>query len=201
MSLLKKRFLVGVATLVLTTHIGCMTSDAQTSNATRIVAAALPLPENLRADATVITITDDGTATVLKKGSNGMVCTNTSTTETFSAYCFSESFFALLNRATALSKQLRTPDTSKPVTDAMEKEIKAGKLSLPSQTTVGFVMRGPMNGYSPATNTTTTEIKSWQTIQVPFATGKTTGLPEQPTKGLPWVMATGTWMAHIMVEH
>jgi hypothetical protein len=188
--------------MVLVTHLSCKTSEAQTPDATsRIVAAALPLPEHLRADATVIATADDGTTTTLKKGSNGMVCTNASTPDTFSAFCFNESVFALLNRATELSKQLGSPDTSKPVTDTMEKEIKAGKLYLPPQTTVGFAMRGPIIGYNPASNTTTTEIKSWQMIVVPYATGKTLGLPEQPSKGLPWVMAAGTWMAHIMIEH
>jgi hypothetical protein len=161
----------------------------------------LPLPEHLRADATVIKTASDGTATILKKGSNGMVCTNASSPETFSAFCFNESIFALLNRATELSKQMGSPDTSKAVTDAIEKEINAGKLNLPSQTTVGFAMRGPINGYNPATNTTGAEIKSWQMIMVPFATGKTLALPEQPIKGVPWVMAAGTWMAHIMIEH
>jgi hypothetical protein len=130
-----------------------------------------------------------------------MVCTNASTRDTFLAYCFNESFFALFQRATELSKQLGVPDNSKPVTDAVEKEIKDGKLTLPRETTVGFSLTGPMTGYNPATNTVNADIKSRQMIQVPFATGKTLALPEQSSKGMPWVMAAGTWMAHIMVEH
>ena len=58
-----------------------------------------------------------------------------------------------------------------------------------------------MTSYNSATNTVADDVKSWQMIMVPFATGKTLALPEQSSKGMPWVMAAGTWMAHIMVEH
>jgi hypothetical protein len=196
------RFLAGVVSLFGITTLVCIAAEGQTPDtATLIAAGTLPLPEHLRAGATVVTQTNGGASTVLKKGANGMVCTNASTRDTYSAYCFSEPVFALFQRAAELSKQLSVPDTSKPVTDAVEKEIKGGKLALPRETTVGFALSGPMTGYNPATNTVTGYIKSWQMIMVPFATGKTLDLPEQSSKGMPWVMAAGTWMAHIMVEH
>ena len=54
----------------------------------------------------------------------------------------------------------------------MDKEIKAGKLPLPAQPTVGFAMRGPINGYNPATNAANSEIRRWQMVQLPYATGR-----------------------------
>ena len=189
---------IGLAVLI---TVAPLSARSQTNDvASRVAAAVLPLPEAMRADATVVSSPSSGNV-VLRKGTNGMVCTDETTAETFSAYCFNESFFVLLKRATELSKQLGSPDTGKPVAEALEKEIKAGKLTLPVQSSVGFAMRGPMKAYSPATQTVSGEIKSWQMVQVPYATGKALALPEQSSPGMPWVMAAGTWMAHIMIEH
>ena len=45
------------------------------------------------------------------------------------------------------------------------------------------------------------EIKSWQMVIIPYATGASLSLPEKRTPGFPWVMNSGSPMAHIMVEH
>lgn len=190
---------IGVAVVI---GLGSVAAEAQTSNSARPVeAAALPLPEHLRSGAAVVRQADDGATTVLKKGTNGMVCVDATEKDTFLAYCYTEAVFAVFRRAAELSKQLGSSDMGMAVSDAIEKEIKAGKLTLPRETTVGFAMMGPIRGYNPATNTVNSDIKAWQTIMVPYATGATLGLPEKPSKGMPWVMHPGMWMAHIMIEH
>lgn len=189
---------VGVAVLNVMAPINAQSQVSDT--ATLIAVAVLALPESMRAEATVVRKTSSGVVT-LRPGSNGMICTNASSGDTVLAYCFKESFYALLKRADELSKQLDSPDNGKLVGGAMEKEIKQGKLTLPAQPTVGFAMRGPISAYNPVTNAASREIKRWQMIQVPYATGKALALPEQHSPDMPWVMAAGTWMAHIMIEH
>ena len=201
MSLFHRRLLVVIVILVLISHIGYRTLQAQTNDSARIAAAVLPLPEQMRSGATVVSQADDGTIVVLRNGSNGQVCRNDSTKETFIAYCVHQSFFSLLKRAGELSKQLSSPDTGKVVADAMDKEIKAGKLTLPTQPIMMFMLEGPISGYSPATNTVNAELKRFQMVHVPYTTGKALALPEQPSVGMAWVMASGTWLAHIMIEH
>lgn len=181
---------------------GAFPANAQTSRAPHAVeAAVLPLPEHLRAGATVVLQADDGTSTILRKGTNDMVCVDATTTDTFLAYCYTQTVYKVYQRAAALGKQLHTSDMDMGVADSIEAEIKRGKLTLPREPTVGFALMGPIHGYDRATNSVNGEIKSWQTIMMPFATGAALGLPEAPAKDMPWVMHPGMWMAHIMIEH
>jgi len=62
-------------------------------------------------------------------------------------------------------------------------------------------MRGPLSGYNAATNTVSGEIKAWQMVMLPYATGASLSLPDKPNANMPWVMNAGTWAAHIMIEH
>lgn len=182
---------------------GGMGAAAQTPprSARPIEAAVLPLPQPLRAGATIVRQTEDGATTVLRKGTNDMVCVDATKSDRFLAYCYPRAMFAVYQRAAQLAKQLGSTDMAMDVADAIEREVKAGKLNLPRATTVGFAMMGPIRGYNAATNTANADIKPWQTIQIPFATVASLGLPEKPEKGMPWVMHSGMWMAHIMIEH
>ncbi len=185
---------------------------AQSTDNAFIKAAVLPLPESLRAGATVVSY-QDGTYTTARKGSNDMVCIHEQSEGTgkayksgkiFWAHCYNESIFAIMKRRNVLRMELarggKTVD-AKVLDETIESEIKSGKLKLPPHTTIGFQMRGPLSGYNAATNTTTAEIKSWQMVIIPYATGASLSLPEEPTPGLPWVMGSGGPMAHIMIEH
>jgi hypothetical protein len=180
------------------------TWSRQNDNAARIASALLPLPESMRAGATVVSV-DKGIETVLRKGTNGMVCTaDAPGDQVFSVNCFHESIYAALRRADELRAELArsgVPVTGKSLDDAIDKEIKAGKLKSPLTPSIGFQMRGPLSGYDPQTNTVSKEIKTWQMIMLPHATGSSIGLPEKPEGDMPWVMGAGTWGAHIMIEH
>jgi hypothetical protein len=89
---------------------------------------------------------------------------------------------------------------AKMVNDVLDGEIKAGKLKLPDHPTMGFQMRGPLSGYNEAKNSVSSAIKAWQMVIIPYTTGASLSLPEKPTEGMPWVMSSGTWSSHIMVE-
>jgi hypothetical protein len=178
-----------------------------------IKAALLPLPEPLRGGATVVNSEAGGKYTVLRKGTNDMVCIHEPSEgagrayqsgKVFWVHCYNESIFAWMKRRAELANDFaragKTVD-AKVLNDAVESEIKSGKLKLPAHPTTGFQMRGPMSGYNAAANTVSSEIKSWQMVIIPYATGASLSLPEEPTPGLPWVMGAGSAMAHIMVEH
>jgi hypothetical protein len=168
-------------------------------DSSRIAAAVLPLPESLRPTATVVKI-ENGTETVLRKGSNGIVCSADQPGDAFFyVACFHETFRALNRRAAELSRELKV--TGKALDEVLDREIKAGKLKLPLTPSIGFQMRGPVSGYDAATNTVSKEIKTWQMVILPYATGASLSLPERPESDMPWVMYAGSVLAHIMIEH
>jgi hypothetical protein len=57
------------------------------------------------------------------------------------------------------------------------------------------------------TGAVTSYMESWQSLHVPFATAKDLGLPDESTVSdaqrtqMPYVMLSGTWWAHVMIEH
>jgi len=169
----------------------------------QIASAVLPLPEDQRATATVMGYGADGKPNVtLRKGTSNVVCTaDRPGDNTFYVNCFHEAILRLLNRSVELSAELKAPGNSPAVNQAIEKEIKDGKFTLPSQVTMGFQMRGPLSGYDPKTNSTTSAINNWQMVIMPHTTGAALGLPTEPKGSMPWVMDSGTWISHVMVQH
>jgi len=168
-------------------------------------AAVLPLPEELRSAATIVERGVNGQYKVVRKGGNGIVCSAGKTTDgNFHASCAHELIFAAQMRRAALEGEFGKagkPTDAKTLTAALTDEIKAGKVKLPDHPTTEFRMSGPASGYNAAANTVSSEIKKWQMIHIPFATGASLSLPEKATPGMPWVMGSGMWNAHVMVEH
>jgi hypothetical protein len=175
-------------------------------------AAVLPLPEAMRSGATVVSLGKDGAYSIVRKGSNDMICTaaivpsSTAPAERLiNASCYHRLVFEAQRhgaaRAAAESRQTGKTVPSQAMAEAMEGEIKAGKIKLPDHPTTGFLLRGPATGYDATNNTVDGTVKVWQIIIIPFATGASLGLPEERTAGMPWVMSSGSWMAHVMVEH
>lgn len=176
-------------------------APAETNQSQQIAAAVLPLPPSMRADATVVSMAEDGKTTVLRQGTNGLFCAEHLTDKMFVAHCFPESMREAVVRRGELTREAGKNASAAKIDEEMNREIKAGKIHLPEHPVVMYQMRGPINGYDPATNQATSAIKTWQMIMTPYATGATLGLPDKKTEGAPWVMNAGTWGAHIMVEH
>jgi hypothetical protein len=177
-----------------------VTMRAQTpTSEQQIAAAVLPLPESLRAGATVLGYDDKLNLVTLRKGSNAMVCTaDRPGDDQFDVRCYNESFMPAINRARELRRQGLQGSA---VDQAMEKEIKAGSIQLPGHATAGYRMLGPIAAYDPATNTVTSEIRRWQSLHLPFQTAAELTLPTESKRDMPYVMASGTWWAHVMIEH
>jgi hypothetical protein len=167
----------------------------------QIAAAVLPLPPVMGEKATVFGYAPDQTLVKLRDGSNGMVCTaSLPGGETFDARCYHESFMPVIRRLRELyGRDLPQEEVYRTI----DAEVKSGKLVLPDHPTAGYRMLGPMSAYDPATNKAGKEISSWQSIHFPYKTAAELGLPEegQVPRTIPYVMESGTFWAHVMIEH
>jgi hypothetical protein len=167
----------------------------------QVAAAVLPLPDALRAQATVIGYAPDFRLITLRAGTNGMVCTATRPgDQDFDVRCYQESFMPIVRRMRELYGQ-GLP--GKEVYRVVDSEIQSKKLPLPANPSAGYRMLGPISDYSPATNSVGPEIECWQSIHFPYKTAAEIGLPEEGKvpRTFPYVMGSGTFWSHVMIEH
>jgi len=176
--------------------------SAQVPSASQQIAAAvLPLPEVMREHATVLGYAPDLSLVTLRQGSNGMVCTASRPGDSeFDVRCYHESFMPVVRRMRDLHSQGVKGDEIYRTIDA---ELKAKKLAIPDHPTAGYRMLGPISAYQVTTNTVGKEIESWQSVHFPYKTAAEIGLPEegQVSSTMPYVMASGTFWSHVMIEH
>jgi hypothetical protein len=167
----------------------------------QIAAAVLPLPEVMREHATVLGYAPDLSLVTLRKGTNGMVCTASRPGDAeFDVRCYHQSFMPVVRRMRDLHSRGVKDDEIYRTIDA---EVKAKKLAIPDHPIAGYRMLGPISAYQPATNTVGPEIESWQSVHLPYKTAGEIGLPEegQVSPTMPYVMASGTFWSHVMIEH
>jgi hypothetical protein len=167
----------------------------------QIAAAVLPLPEGLRAGATVVGYGPDLKLVTLRAGSNGMVCTGMRPGSTqFDVRCYHESFMPIVRRIAELREQgLGRQEIDR----AIDAAVQSKRLALPTSPAAGYRMLGPASAYSAVTNSVGSEIESWQSIHFPYKTAAEIGLPEEGTvpRTFPYVMSSGTAWSHVMIEH
>ena len=161
--------------------------------AEQIAGAVLPLPENLRATATVLGYGADGKMTTLRRGTGEMTCLASDPKQKeFHASCYHNDMEPFMARGRALRA---SGVTGGQVDTVRFKEVKEGKIKMPKSPAALSQVFG--ESYDPVKN----EVIKPQTlyvIYIPFATGKSTGLAERPFGKAPWVMFPGTPKAHIM---
>jgi hypothetical protein len=161
--------------------------------AEQIAGAVLPLPENLRAGATVLGYGADGKMTLLRKGTGDMTCLASDPKQKeFHAACYHNDMEPFMARG----RSLRASGVTGGQVDTVRfKEVKEGKITMPKSPAALSQVFG--ESYDPAKN----EVIKPQTlyvIYIPYATGKSTGLAERPFGKAPWVMFPGTPKAHLM---
>jgi hypothetical protein len=163
------------------------------SAAVQIAAAVQPLPEGLRAAATVLGYGRDGKLRTLREGIGAMHClANDPRGEVFHVACYHKSLEPFMARG----RELRAQGVKDPEVDSVRfREVSEGKLVVPS---------GPASLYSltggtldPATGVVSAA-RSLYVIYTPYATSETTGISDRPQEGAPWLMFPGTPKAHIM---
>ncbi len=151
--------------------------------------AVLPLPENLRANATVISINENGDDVILRLGTNEQVClTDNPNLDGFGVACYHKDLEPFMKRGRELRKEGKK---FQEIFDTREKEAKSGKLIMPQQATNLVVMSGKDKASASL---------RW-VVYLPFQTAESTGLALKPNfAGAPWLMYPGTHAAHIMIS-
>ncbi|MDH5315778.1 MAG: hypothetical protein OEW44_04805 [Gemmatimonadota bacterium] len=161
----------------------------------QVASAVLPMPEGLRAGATVLGYREAGKLVELRKGTNGMIClADDPTSPAFHVACYHEGMEPFMARG----RQLRAEGVTGDQVDTVRyREAKEGTLKLPTMPAALWQMSGAPGSYDAEKN----EIKgarSLYVVYIPYATEQSTGLPAKPAPGLPWLMFPGTPKAHIM---
>jgi len=174
------------------------TTSAQTpaSAEEQIASAVLAAPEERRTGAAVLGYDGQGKLTTLRKGSNDLICLADKPSDNrFSVACYHKDLEPFMARGRELEAQGITG--SERNEKYRWKEIRDGKLSMPREPRMLYVLSG--KGYDVASGTVTNGSLRW-VIYFPFATAESTGLSTKPKKGEPWLMDAGTAGAHIMIS-
>ncbi len=161
----------------------------------QIAATSLAAPEELRAGAAVLGYGVDGKLTELRKGTNEMVClASDPKAARFSAACYHKDLEPYMARGRELAAQGIAGGARNQ--EHRWKEIKEGKLKMPKEPRMLYVLSG--KGYDAASGKVTDGVVRW-VIYVPYATAESTGLSTKSKRGEPWLMDAGTPGAHIMI--
>jgi hypothetical protein len=176
-------------------------ASAQTpaSSNQSIAGALLPLPEPLRAGASVVRVDASSHLDTLRQGTNGMTCiADAPNDDTFDVRCYRDTFIPVVYRAF----YFRPIDNR-----ALAAEIKAGTFKLSAEPTAGYRCEGPISAYDASRNEVSAAIECWQSVHFPFRTAAEVGLseeaavPERLQRDVPYVMASGTFWSHVMIRH
>jgi hypothetical protein len=161
----------------------------------QIASAVLAAPEDRRAGAEVLGYDAQGKLVTLRKGGNEMVCLADKPGDArFSVACYHKDLEPFMARGRELEAQgLKGGERNEKY---RWKEIKEGKLAMPKEPRMLYVLAG--KGYDAASASVTEGAVRW-VIYVPFATAESTGLSTKSIKGGPWLMDAGTAGAHIMI--
>jgi hypothetical protein len=163
--------------------------------ASQIAAATLPLPEGMRAGATVLGYRTAGKLERLRQGTNGMTCLahNPADVARFHVACYHESLEPFMARGRAL----RADGMSAAQIDTVRfAEVKSGKLTMPAAGAL-YSLTGPAGDFD-ATKVAAPKSRLLFVVYMPGATQASTGLSTVPLVGQPWLMLPGTPKAHIM---
>jgi hypothetical protein len=172
-------------------------ASAQTtaSSEDQIASAILAAPEERREGASVLGYDAQGKLVTLRKGSNDLICLADNPADNrFSVACYHKDLEPFMARGRELEAQGITGNERNE--KYRWKEIKEGKLPMPREPRMLYVLSG--KGYDAASGKVTNGSVRW-VIYMPFATAESTGLSTKSKRGEPWLMDAGTAGAHIMI--
>ena len=163
------------------------------SKAWQIKTALMAVPDDYKEGAKVYGYSPDGDFVTLQEGTNDYIALADDPRDSkFSTAAYHTDLEPFMARGRALKAEGKE---FKEIFDIRENEVKSGKLRMPDKATL-CVFTGTVN---PETK----EIEDAYVryvFYIPYATGKTTGLPTTPTPpGHAWLMDPGTHRAHIMI--
>lgn len=195
-----------VAMLLLLTWTPFCAAADMPATTQEVATATLPLPAFMRDGAAVVRLDAAGVPIPVRPGSNGMVCiADRPGDDQLDVRCYNKDFIAVVYRGFQLRR--KAGNSGAGVGDTIEAEIKAGTLHLPDRPTAGYRCEGPIKEYDAAANTYRPPVHCWQSIHFPYRTAAEIGLPDESQlttaqmKSLPYVMSSGKYWAHVMIEH
>jgi len=160
--------------------------SAQSAEISRALAAA---PARSQEGATVISWQDDHTYEVIKEGSNQMVCFDRSGEDRRSDFDVQCTHLGNLDRV-AQNRRFRAESSNREEENGLIAVAEEdGTRVKPVFGSLWIAMRGD-NQESAGIHTT---------IAMPFATGASTGFPENGREGGSFIMGAGTSAAHLMI--
>lgn len=117
--------------------------------------------------------------------------------EGFNAACYHKDLEPFMARGRDLREQGLN---AAQIFDIREEEVASGKLSMGEPGLTLHIYYGPNQLYDPETSKVA-DAQYRYVVYVPYATAKSTGLPEKPiAPNHPWLMDPGTHRAHIMIS-
>jgi hypothetical protein len=164
--------------------------------AQQVAAAVQAAPAEMRDGAAVLGYNDARKLVTLREGKNEMVCLadDPSDAARFHVACYHKALEPFMARG----RSLRLEGVKGEQVDTVRfKEIKDGKLKMPSTPSALYTLTGPPTSYDAAANKVT-GARWLYVVYVAGATGASMGLSEKAAPGVPWVMFPGTPKAHIM---
>ena len=157
------------------------------TNEQKISDAVKALPESLRDGAAVVEYDADGYRTVLREGSNSLVCEpDAPKLEGFRVGCYHQNRIARLNFERQLAA---TGKSAAEIFQARSAKVDTGLLPLPVAGQMAYFLAG-------ADEASATPTRS---VRLPYATAESTGLPTERGQDGVWLMQAGTNRAHIMI--
>lgn len=172
--------------LVLTFALISLSYAQAQSTEQRISDAIMPLPEELREGATVVSVNKSGSRSVRREGTNHMICREDDPSVAgYFVSCHPKSLDAYFLRDEELAAEGKNSDERRAI---IAEEIKSDKLEWPDVSTVYVLVGLTVENAMPLT-----------VVNIPFANGESTGLSEQRDNHRPWLMRANTVFAHIMV--
>jgi hypothetical protein len=160
----------------------------------QIAAAITPLPEELKADATVLGYKAGTNGLVtLRAGKNDMICLAPDpAAKAFHSACYHNAMEPFMARG----RSLRASGVKGAQVDTVRfAEVKKGTLKMPAQPSMLYQIFG---GTFDEASGKVTGGSSLYVTYMPFATTASTGLTSKPSDKSPWLMFPGTPKAHIM---
>lgn len=171
----------------------------QRDSVQQLAALPLPLPDSLRANATLVGVDANKQRVTLRSGSNGVVCTVWVPGEdSFDVRCYQQGFMPVIDERW---KHAAAGSSYRAMQHDLDSAIAAKAIVLPDHPTAGYRMLGPARAFDAKAGRVTKEIERWESIHIPYRTGAEMGLPSEEQGGSLFVMSPGTYWAHVMIMH
>lgn len=160
----------------------------------QIAGAVQAAPKDRRDGAEILGYSPEGKLITLRKGTNDLIClADNPALENFEVDCYHKELEPFMARGRELAAQgVKGMDRHK----MRWKEVDEGKLALPKQPRMLYVLTG--KSFDPATGTVAESYLRW-VVYTPYATPESTGLSTKSSNE-PWLMYPGTAGAHIMIS-